>query len=87
MGMAGSGSARAPKRYRYRLHRLKNAYRKIYRREPEIERPVSEDGARQAISFRRSSMAIHYGAPHRRSRTVSAARLGVKVVATRLGSP
>jgi hypothetical protein len=42
---------RVPKAYRHRLHRLKNAYRKAYRREPELERPVTEEAALQAIAF------------------------------------
>lgn len=40
-----------PKAYRYRLHRLKNLYRKAYGREPEIERPIAEEAAREAIFF------------------------------------
>jgi len=42
---------RVPKAYRHRLHRLKNAYRKAYGREPELERPVTEEAALQAIAF------------------------------------
>jgi hypothetical protein len=42
---------RVPKAYRHRLHRLKNAYRKAYRREPELERPVTEEAALRAIVF------------------------------------
>ncbi len=48
--MAPSGD-RVPKAYRHRLHRLKNAYRRVYRREPEIGRPVTEEAARRAIAF------------------------------------
>jgi hypothetical protein len=44
-------SARVPKIYRHRLHRLKNAYRRAYRREPPIERPVTEQAALEAIAF------------------------------------
>jgi hypothetical protein len=32
-------------------HRLKNAYRKAYRREPQLKRPVTEEDALRAISF------------------------------------
>ena len=42
---------RVPKALRLRLHRLKNTYRKAYRREPEFERPVTEEAAAQAIAF------------------------------------
>jgi len=42
---------RVPKRYRNRLHRLKNAYRKAYRREPDLNPPVSEEAALDAITF------------------------------------
>lgn len=42
---------RVPKAYRHRLHRLKNAYRKAYRREPAIQRPVTEQAALEAIAF------------------------------------
>jgi hypothetical protein len=42
---------RVPKAYRHRLHRLKNAYRKAYRREPDLERPVTEVAAVDAIAF------------------------------------
>jgi hypothetical protein len=42
---------RVPKRYRNRLHRLKNAYRKAYRREPDLEPPVTEQAAIAAITF------------------------------------
>ena len=42
---------RVPKAYRNRLHRLKNAYRKTYRREPELDRPVTEEAAIEAIDF------------------------------------
>lgn len=48
---------RVPKAYRHRLHRLKNAYRKAYRREPELERPVTEEAAVDAIS--RLEQALH----------------------------
>lgn len=48
--MAAPGD-RVPKAYRHRLHRLKNAYRKAYRREPELERPVTEEAALEAIAF------------------------------------
>lgn len=41
---------RVPKAYRLRLHRLKNAFRKAYRREPDIGRPVTEEAAREAIA-------------------------------------
>lgn len=47
--MAG-GDDRVPKQYRNRLHRLKNAYRRAYRREPELERPVTEQSALHAIA-------------------------------------
>lgn len=40
-----------PKLYRYRLHQLKNAYRKAFRREPEIERAETEEAARRVIAF------------------------------------
>ena len=42
---------RVPKPYRYRLHRLKNAYRKAYRSEPPLERPVTDEAALRAIAF------------------------------------
>jgi hypothetical protein len=42
---------RVPKAYRNRLHRLKNAYRKAYRREPELDRAVTERAAIEAIDF------------------------------------
>ena len=42
---------RLPKRYRNRLHRLKNAYRKAYRREPDLEPPVTEQAAIAAITL------------------------------------
>jgi hypothetical protein len=42
---------RVPKRYRNRLHRLKNAYRKAYRREPDLEPPVTDQAAVDAIAF------------------------------------
>jgi hypothetical protein len=42
--------ARVPKSYRHRLHRLKIAYRKAYRREPEIARPVTPEAAEAAIA-------------------------------------
>jgi hypothetical protein len=42
---------RVPKAYRLQLHRLKNAYRKAYRREPEIGRPTTEEAAIEAISM------------------------------------
>jgi hypothetical protein len=40
---------RVPKAYRLRLHRLKNAYRRAFRHEPRIERPVTEQAALEAI--------------------------------------
>jgi hypothetical protein len=42
---------RVPKRYRNRIHRLKNAYRKAYRREPDLEPPVTEQAAIAAITL------------------------------------
>ncbi len=42
---------RVPKAYRNRVHRLKNAYRKAYGHEPEMERPVTESAAIEAIAF------------------------------------
>ena len=42
---------RVPKAYRNRLHRLKNAYRKAYGREPDMDRPVTESAAIEAIAF------------------------------------
>ncbi len=42
---------RVPKAYRNRLHRLKNAYRKVYRREPELDRAVTDRAAIEAIAF------------------------------------
>jgi hypothetical protein len=42
---------RVPKAYRNRLHRLKNAYRQAYRREPELDRAVTERAAIEAIDF------------------------------------
>jgi hypothetical protein len=42
---------RVPKAYRYRLHRLKNAYRKAFRSEPPLERPVTDEAALRAIAF------------------------------------
>lgn len=47
----GNADDRVPKPYRHRLHRLKNAYRKAYRREPQLKRPVTEEDAVRAISF------------------------------------
>ncbi|HYT78533.1 MAG TPA: hypothetical protein VEQ37_04625 [Actinomycetota bacterium] len=44
------GEDRVPKQYRNRLHRLKNAYRRAYQREPELERPVTEQAALQVIA-------------------------------------
>jgi hypothetical protein len=44
-----SGEDRVPKQYRNRLHRLKNAYRRAYRREPAWERPVTEEAALEVI--------------------------------------
>jgi hypothetical protein len=44
-------TARVPKAYRNRLHRLKNAYRRAYRREPDLEPAVTERGAIEAIAF------------------------------------
>jgi hypothetical protein len=54
---------RVPKAHRNRLHRLKNAYRKAYRREPELDRPVTEEAALDAITFlegelRRAGVAL-----------------------------
>jgi hypothetical protein len=40
-----------PKKYRNRLHRLKNAYRKAYRREPDLEPPVTDEAAVAAITL------------------------------------
>jgi hypothetical protein len=51
MGDMANPDDRAPKAYRHRLHRLKNAYRKAYGREPELERPVTEEAALKAIAF------------------------------------
>lgn len=60
-----------PKRYRYRLHRLKNAYRKAFRREPAIARPVTEEAAQRTIwlmeeELRRAGIPLlgndHHGA-------------------------
>jgi hypothetical protein len=70
---------RVPKAYRNRVHRLKNAYRKAYGREPEMDRPVTESAAIEAISFledalRRAGVPIpeplerHSPATKRRSR-------------------
>jgi hypothetical protein len=42
---------RVPKAYRNRVHRLKNAYRKAYGREPELDRPVTESAALEAIAW------------------------------------
>jgi hypothetical protein len=42
---------RVPKAYRNRLHRLKNAYRKAYGREPKLDRPVTESAALDAIAW------------------------------------
>lgn len=43
---------RVPKKYRNRVHRLKNAYRKAYRREPDLHPPpVTEEAAIEAITF------------------------------------
>jgi hypothetical protein len=42
---------RVPKSHRNRLHRLKNAYRKAYGREPELDRPVTESAALETIAF------------------------------------
>ena len=47
----GEPDDRVPKEHRLRLHRLKNAYRKAYRREPQLERPVTEEAALEAIAF------------------------------------
>lgn len=48
---AGSGKQRVPKPYRYRLHKLKNAYRKTFHQEPDIERPFTDEAAARAILF------------------------------------
>jgi hypothetical protein len=42
---------RVPKAYRNRVHRLKNAYRKAFGREPELDRPVTESAALEAIAY------------------------------------
>jgi hypothetical protein len=42
---------RVPKAQRLQPHRLKNAYRKVYRREPAFARPATEEAALQAIAF------------------------------------
>jgi hypothetical protein len=42
---------RVPKAYKNRLHRLKNAYRKAYRREPEIGPALTESAALEAIGY------------------------------------
>jgi hypothetical protein len=42
---------RVPKEFRNRLHRLKNAYRKAYGHEPEMDRPVTESAAIETIAF------------------------------------
>jgi hypothetical protein len=57
------GEDRVPKQYRNRIHRLKNAYRRAYRGEPELERPVTEQAALQAIAsleeaLRRAGMTV-----------------------------
>lgn len=44
-------TARVPKPYRYRLHRLKIAYRKAYRTEPDIARPTTAEQSEAAIRF------------------------------------
>jgi len=51
MTLMATPADRVPKALRLRLHRLKNAYRKAYRREPPFERPVTEETAAQAIAF------------------------------------
>jgi hypothetical protein len=51
MTLMATPADRVPKAQRLRLHRLKNAYRKAYRREPQFERPVTEEAAAQAIAF------------------------------------
>jgi hypothetical protein len=50
-GAVASADDRVPKAYRHRLHRLKNAYRKAYRREPVFERPVTEEAAIDTIAL------------------------------------
>ena len=70
---------RVPKAYRNRVHRLKNAYRKAYGHEPEMDRPVTESAAIEVITFledalRRAGVPIpeplerHSPATKRRSR-------------------
>ncbi|MGH2698814.1 MAG: hypothetical protein ACRDJL_06395 [Actinomycetota bacterium] len=45
-------AGRVPKKYRNRVHRLKNAYRKAYSREPDLDPPpVTEEAAIDAINF------------------------------------
>jgi hypothetical protein len=44
-------AGRVPKEYRNRVHRLKNAYRKAYGREPDMDRPVTKSAAIEAIAF------------------------------------
>jgi hypothetical protein len=51
MTLMATPADRVPKALRLRLHRLKNAYRKAYRREPPFELPVTEETAAQAIAF------------------------------------
>lgn len=42
---------RVPKRYRLRLHRLKNLYRAVIHQEPVLDDPTTEEGAERAISL------------------------------------
>jgi hypothetical protein len=51
MTLMATPADRVPKALRLRLHRLKNAYRKAYRGEPQFERPVTEETAAQAVAF------------------------------------
>jgi hypothetical protein len=47
---------RVPKKYRNKLHRLKNAYRRAYKREPDLEPPVTDKAAEEAIAFLEESL-------------------------------
>lgn len=42
---------KVPKPYRYRLHRLKIEFRRLYRREPKIPRPTTDEAARRVIAL------------------------------------
>ena len=63
----GSPNDRVPKKYRHRLHSLKNAYRKAFKREPDLERPLTEEAALEAIAVLEKALrAAGMSAPSQR---------------------